>query len=121
MKLTRRQRRGLDAIGRQLAREDPDLGAQLSLPAETRRSRFGGSPVGVRIGKILLVLGLIMISWGVLVSTPTATTIGITVLLLCWIPWRYGPTSRVGSNRPPPSNTCPRRGRRISHVPSRSS
>ncbi|MCE0764390.1 DUF3040 domain-containing protein [Pseudonocardia kujensis] len=91
MRLTRRQRRDLTALGQQLAREDPDLAAQLSQPAEPApRPRRRHSHAGVLIGQVLFVLGLLMIVWGALTSTPAAITIGVIVLLACWVPWQYG-------------------------------
>ena len=91
MGLTRRQRRELAALGKQLSREDPDLAAQLSRPAgSTFRIRYGRARAGVLIGRLLLVLGLVMVAYGVVLSTPTATTIGAVALLMCWIPWQNG-------------------------------
>lgn len=94
MGLTRRQRRDLTALGQQLAREDPDLAALLSQPAESAsRRRRRHAHAGVLIGQVLFVLGLLMITWGALMSTPTATTVGAIVLLTCFVPWQYGSTA----------------------------
>ena len=91
MRLTRRQRRDLAALGKQLARDDPDLAAQLSRPAgSTFRTRPAGTRVGVLVGRVLLVFGLVMVTYGVVLSVQAATMIGAVALLLCWIPWQHG-------------------------------
>ncbi|WP_433506965.1 DUF3040 domain-containing protein [Pseudonocardia halophobica] len=97
MRLTRRQRRELAALAEQLAHEDPDLAAQLSRPAgPARRSPPGRTRVGVLIGQVLFVLGLLALTWGVLMSAPTATTVGTLGLLVCWVPWQWGSGNRRG-------------------------
>ena len=92
MGLTRRQRQALAALGEQLAREDPELAAQLSRPA--RRLDFSNTtwsdPDRRADRSVLLVLGLGMVAYGVVLSVQTATTIGAVALLMCWIPGGTG-------------------------------
>jgi hypothetical protein len=91
MGLTRRQRRELAAMGEQLGREDPDLAAQLSRQAgSTFRLPRGRTHIGILIGRTLLVLGLLMVAYGVVLSVPTVTMVGAITLTIFWIPWQYG-------------------------------
>lgn len=91
MRLTRRQRRELAALGEQLGCEDPDLAAQLSQPAEsTFRLRRGHTPVGVVAGRALLVLGLTFVAYGAVLSVPPVTMLGAITLTIFWIPWQHG-------------------------------
>jgi hypothetical protein len=91
MGLTRRQRRELAALGEQLGREDPDLAAQLSRPAgSTFRLRCGRTHIGVLTGRALLVLGLVMVAYGVVLSVPAVTMVGAIALMIFWIPWQHG-------------------------------
>ncbi|MCW2719708.1 MAG: hypothetical protein JWR81_3530 [Pseudonocardia sp.] len=98
MRMTRRQRRQLAALGQQLAQENPELAAQLSQPVRPPRpaTRAAGSssPLGVVIGQVLFVLGLLLVIGGALLSAPTAITLGVIVLLTCWVPWQYGSAAR---------------------------
>ncbi|WP_226353617.1 DUF3040 domain-containing protein [Pseudonocardia sp. ICBG601] len=89
----RRDVRALEALGRQLAREDPALAAQLSLPAG-KRSGMGDARgrrrhPGILAGKVLLLVGLVFIGWGLLVASPTATILGSIAVLICWLPWHF--------------------------------
>ncbi|MEU7810828.1 DUF3040 domain-containing protein [Pseudonocardia sp. NPDC049154] len=90
MKLTRRERRELAALGERLAQEDADLAAQLSRPIEPAPSQQHHSSAGVLIGQVLFVVALLMTTWGVVMSTSSAITIGAIVFLACWVPWLYG-------------------------------
>ena len=89
MKLTRRQRRELAALGQQLVQDDPGLAEQLSRPG-LRRAR---THAGVVIGRVMFVLGLLMVLGGDLLSASTAVTLGAIVLLTSWVPWQYGSDS----------------------------
>jgi hypothetical protein len=90
MKLTRRERRELAALGERLAQEDADLAAQLSRSVEPAPSQRHRSPVGVLSGQVLFVVALLIMTGGVVTSTSSAITIGAIVFLVCWVPWLYG-------------------------------
>lgn len=89
--MRRREIRALEALGRQLAQEDPALAAQLSLPAGQRlgMARRRRHP-GIVAGKVLLLVGLVLIGWGLLLTSPMATILGSIALLTCWLPWHFG-------------------------------
>ena len=90
MKLTRRERRELAALGERLAQEDAGLAAQLSRPVGPAPQQRHRSSVGVLSGQVLFVVALLMMTWGVMMSTSSAITIGAIVFLACWVPWLYG-------------------------------
>jgi hypothetical protein len=88
MKLTRRQRRELAALGQQLAQDDPGLAEQLSRPG-LRRAR---THAGVVIGRVMFVLGLLMVLGGTC-SRPRRRS--HWARSCCWPAGRRGSTART--------------------------
>ncbi|WP_298795847.1 DUF3040 domain-containing protein [uncultured Pseudonocardia sp.] len=82
-RLSRRQRRELDALGRQLVAEDPELAQQLSRPPLPRREVWAA-----RLGSVMLVSGVVGLASGILFGLVAVGAIGATLLLSCWMPVR---------------------------------
>jgi len=41
-------------------------------------------------GRALLVLGLMLVAYGLALSVPAVTMIGAITLTIFWIPWQHG-------------------------------
>jgi len=82
-RLTRRERRELDALGRLLAGQDPSLAEKLSGPAVRRREVWA-----TRLGSVMLVLGVVLLAAAFLFDTRGIGLIGAVLLLTCWMPAR---------------------------------
>lgn len=91
MRLTRRQRRDLAALERQLAAESPELAVELSAPAG--RARPGWGP---RTSWALAWSALVLFLVGVLLSTSTLIGVAVTILMTCWLPAHLAPGDPTG-------------------------
>jgi hypothetical protein len=81
--LSRRERRELAALGRQLAEQAPELAEQLSRPPMPATELWAR-----RIGSAMFVVGVVLLGAGILFSAPGAGTFGAVLLPCCWMPWR---------------------------------
>ncbi len=82
-RLTRRERRELDALGRLLATQDPSLAEKLSGPAVRRRAVWAA-----RLGSVMLVFGVVMLAAGLFFDSRGVGVLGAVLLLTCWMPAR---------------------------------
>ena len=82
-RLTRRERRELDGLGRLLATQDPSLAEKLNGPAVGRRQLWAA-----RVGSVMLVLGVVMLAAGFLFDASGVGVVGAVLLLTCWMPAR---------------------------------
>jgi hypothetical protein len=81
--MSRRQRRDLEALGRSLAAQDPDLAAQLSVPRVLRREVWAS-----RLGAVMLVAGVVLLACGFLFAATGLGSVGAILLLTFWMPPR---------------------------------
>jgi hypothetical protein len=82
--LTDWERHRLADLERQLAQEDPELAARLSRPVNARTSwaRRG-------IGRLMIVVGAVLLLGGAALEDASVTGSGVLVLSCCWVPfWR---------------------------------
>ncbi|WP_226353619.1 DUF3040 domain-containing protein [Pseudonocardia sp. ICBG601] len=81
--LSRRERRALVALGEQLGASDPVLARELSLPAEPGSVRWA-----TRLGAAMFLLGVVLLTIGLLVADAGAGAVGALLLITCWMPPR---------------------------------
>lgn len=82
-RLTRRQRRALHALGRDLQREDPELAAQLSHSPEPPRVRWARN-----IATTMALLGVLLVTVGLVAASAGTAAMGSLLLITCWMPPR---------------------------------
>ena len=90
--LTDWERHRLEGLERRLTEEDPRLAARL-------HARMDGPPRWARrrVGWMLIVVGLVLISGGTVLKDPSTTLWGLLLLCCCWVPfWGAARTRSAG-------------------------
>lgn len=81
--LSRRERHELAALGKQLPDEDPELAELLKGPPPPPHAARAA-----RMGSVWLTAGVVMLLYGILLSTPVICAFGGLLLMSWWVPSR---------------------------------